>query len=203
MTFDPNTLIAPVVGLVAVPLGACVNARATVRAEVKAERDNLGAQFDAMFVAVAQLRDAVDEDRILWSNGMEKVRAGILAGMADVGLAAFIRGADRRQLAAVLGGASWVLSQERIQQKAATSSITPKATAVTQASAPLIQHSDLQVRETAERVMAAAYGYHEAASAAELEAAPHAFGVAVRAAAQPTPGRWRRRRELQPGADAG
>ncbi|MCM1972311.1 hypothetical protein [Streptomyces sp. G1] len=192
MTFDLNSLLGPVVSLLGVPLGAWLHARTTARAEAKAERDSFRTQANSMVVAVAELRAAVDEDHILWSNWKEKVRAGLLAAMTAAGFAAFTHGSDRRQLAAALGGAAWQLSQERNQQKTAASNITPKITAVVQAAAPLLQHADTRVCESTERVMTAVYGYPGTRNPAELEEALHAFGLAVRAAAEPTPNRWRR-----------
>ncbi|MFC3348168.1 hypothetical protein ACFOOM_12190 [Streptomyces echinoruber] len=182
------------------PLGAWLNARTTASAEAKAERDNLGAQFDAMLLAVTQLRAAVDEDRILWSNWREKLSAIALAAMSGAGLAAFIRGSDHRQIAAAMGGASWFLTQERAQQKTASSSITPKIAAVAQAAAPLLRHSDRDVQDATKQLMTAAFRYHEAGPA-ELDTAMDAFGTALRAAMQhpAQPRRAARARRTTPG----
>ncbi|MGP3922281.1 hypothetical protein [Streptomyces sp. 8N616] len=197
MTFDPNALIGVAGTLAAVQLGARMNARATARAEARAERDNLGAQFDAMVLAVAGLRAAVEADRALWRNRLETVRAGTLAAMTGLGPAAFAKGSDWRQIAAAFGGAGWFLAQERNQTKAATASLTPKLAAVAAAAAPLMRHSDVGVREATDRLMSAAFSYHETRSAEQLEATTADFGTAVRAVLYSDSWRpmlpWRRR----------
>ena len=197
MQFDPNALIAPAVGLVAVPLGSWLNARATAKAETKSERDSLGKQFDAMVLAVADLRAAVETDHSLWSNRMETVRAGILASMTGLGVAAFAKDPDWRQLAAGAGGAGWFLAQERNQTKAATASLIPKLAAVAAAAAPLMRHSDVGVREATDHFMTTAFSYHESRNPEGLETASRNFGRAVQAALNPTRRGWApwRRRE--------
>ncbi|MFI1767504.1 hypothetical protein ACH41H_36405 [Streptomyces sp. NPDC020800] len=197
MQFDPNALIAPAVGLVAVPLGSWLNARATAKAEAKAERDSLGKQFDAMVHAVADLRAAVEADHSLWSSRMETVRAGMLASMAGLGVAAFAKGQDWRQLAAGAGGAGWFLAQERHQMKTATASLVPKLAAVAAAAAPLMRHSDTGIRAATDHFMTTAFNYHASRNPQGLAEAARDFGSAVQAALHPTRRRWEpwRRRE--------
>jgi hypothetical protein len=197
VTFDPNAVVGVAGTLIAVPLGAWMNARATARAEAKAERDALGIQFDAMLLAATGLRAAVEEDRMLWSSWQEKMRAAALAAMTGAGAASLTKGSDRRQLAAALGGASWFLAQERTQQKTATSTITLKLAAVANAAAPLLRHSDTGVREATDRFMTAAFAYHETRVAGAFETAAANFGNSVRAVLYPTSRRrlFRSRRE--------
>ncbi|MFF9097578.1 hypothetical protein ACF1AX_31205 [Streptomyces sp. NPDC014802] len=197
MTFDPNALITASIGLAGVPLGAWLTARATARANARAEHDALGKQFDSMVLAVADLRAAVEADQALWSNRWERLRAAALAAMTGLGPAAFTKGSDRRQLAAVLGGAGWFLAQERSQMKTATASLIPKLAAVAAAAAPLLRNSDTGVRDATDRLMTTIYSYHETRNAAELEAAAAGFGNAVRAVLYPTSRArlpWSRRR---------
>lgn len=200
MHIDINALINLVGTLTAVALGAGltarINSRATARAEAKAEHDALGAQFDTMVLAVAELRAAVEADRILWSNWKEELRRIALAGMTGLAPAAFVKGSERRQLAAFAGGAGWFLGQERIRMKDATASLIPKLAAVAAAASPLLRHSDTGVQEATDRFMTAIYSYHESRNATELEAAAHNFGSAVRGVLYPASRRrlaWRRR----------
>ncbi|MCQ4202609.1 hypothetical protein ACH4KC_15490 [Streptomyces griseoaurantiacus] len=198
MSLDLNALLSLVGTLGAVALGAGLNARSAARAEAKGERESLGAQFTSMVLAVTQLRAAVEEDRILWSNWKEHWRATGLAAMTGAGVAAFARGSDKRQFAAIAGGAAWFLTQERTQQKAAASRITPNIAAVGQAAAPLLLHPSSAVQETTERLMAAAYSYHETRNVAGFDDAVAAFGTAVRAEMElPRRRRPFRRRQTQ------
>ncbi|MEU6416040.1 hypothetical protein [Streptomyces spiralis] len=184
--------------LAAVALGAWMTARTTsrttARAEAKAEHDALGAQFEAMVVAVAGLRAAVEADRVLWSNWTEGLRRIVLAGMTGLAPAAFVRGSERRQIAAFAGGAGWFLVQERVRMKAATASVTPKLEAVVAAAAPLMRHPDAGIREATERFRTAVCTYHESQTPEELEAAAADFGSAVRAVLHPPPRRRLSRR---------
>ncbi|MFJ1653505.1 hypothetical protein ACIOC2_19370 [Streptomyces sp. NPDC088337] len=197
MNIDLNAMVSLVGTLGAVALGSWLNARATARANARAERDSLGVQFDAMLLAVAELRVAVEADRALWSNRWERVRAGALAAMTGLGPAAFVRGSDQRQIAAAIGGAGWFLAQERTQMKAATVSIVPKLAAVAAAAAPLLRHSNTGVREATDHFMAAIFSYHESRDAAELEARAADFGSAVRAVLDPPSRRRLPRRRRQ------
>lgn len=185
MTFDPNALITATIGLAGVPLGSWLTARATARADAKAEQGALGAQFDAMVHAVADLRAAVEADHSLWSNRMETARAGLLASMAGLGVAAFAKEPNWRQIAAGAGGAAWVLTQERTQVKTATASIVPKLAAVAQAAAPLLRHSNAGIREATDGLMTEVFRYHESRTPRELEAAAGNFGRAVQAELNP------------------
>ncbi|MFJ8348978.1 hypothetical protein ACIQ9J_21980 [Streptomyces sp. NPDC094153] len=189
MNIDLNALVSLVGTLGAVALGSWLTARATARANAKAERDTLGIQFDAMFLAVAELRAAVEADRVLWSNRWERARAALLAAMTGLGPAAFVRGSDQRQIAAILGGAGWFLAQERTQTKAATVSLVPKLAAVAAAAAPLLRHPSTDVQEATDRFMAAIFSYHESRDTTELEARAADFGSAVRAVLDPPPHR--------------
>ncbi|MGW0230914.1 hypothetical protein ACWDWO_21605 [Actinopolymorpha singaporensis] len=191
MNFDLNSLISAVVVLAGVPLGSWLTTRGTARAEARAERGALEAQFNAMVVAAAAVRAAVDADRALWNSRWERVRAGTLAAVIGLGPAAFTRGSDRRQIAAFLGGAGWFLAQERTRMQTATASLIPKLAAVGASGAPLLRHSDARVRESTERFIAAIFSYHEARDASDLEAATAAFSSAVRAVLYSTPHRRR------------
>ncbi|MEU6259146.1 hypothetical protein [Streptomyces sp. NPDC047043] len=189
MNIDVNGLVNVAGTLTAVALGAgltaLTNSRAAARAETKAERDALGAQFDAMLLAVAGLRGAIDADHVLWSNRKEQLRAGALAAVTGLAPAAFVKGSDRRQLAAALGGAGWFLAQERHQMRMASASITPKLEAVVAAAAPLQRHSNSDVCDTTDRLVQAVFTYHESRNQQELEAAAADFGIAVRAVMHP------------------
>ncbi|MGV4984532.1 hypothetical protein ACVB8X_14010 [Streptomyces sp. NRAIS4] len=199
MHIDINSLIATGGTLASVALGAgltaIVNSRATARADAKAEQGALGAQFDAMVHAVADLRAAAEADHSLWSNRMETVRAGILASMAGLGVAAFAKEPDWR-MAAGAGGVAWFLAQERTQVKTATASIVPKLAAVAHAAAPLLRHSNAGIREATDSLMAEVFRYHESRSPRDLETAAGNFGCAVQAVLNPPARRrqlpWRR-----------
>jgi hypothetical protein len=185
VNLDVNALVNLTGTLVAVALGAGLSARytsrAAARAEAKAERDALGTQFEAMVVAAAGLRAAVDADKILRSSWLEGLRTFGLASVTGLAPAAFVRGSDRRQIAAAIGGAGWYLALERERMKTATASIMPKLEAVVAAAAPLMRHSDAGIREATEHFITAAFQYHESRRPEEVEAAAADFGTAVRA----------------------
>ncbi|MEU9245854.1 hypothetical protein [Streptomyces sp. NPDC048385] len=201
MDIDLNDLLNVATTLGAVALGAWLTAltssRAATRADVKAEHDALGGQFDAMLIAVAGLRAAVEADHTLWSNWKEQLRTVALSAVTGLAPGAFVKGSDRRQIAAVVGGAGWFLALERHQSRTASAGLMPKLTAVAAAAAPLLRHSNREVREATERLMNAVFGYHESRKPQELEAAMADFGTAVRAVLNPAaPARrrlpWRR-----------
>ncbi|MGW5326800.1 hypothetical protein [Streptomyces sp. NPDC004014] len=200
MNLDVNAIVNLVGTLGAVTLGASVSARytsrAATRAEEKAERDALGTQFEAMVVAVAGLRVAVDADKVLRSSWLEGLRTFALANVTGLAPAAFIRGSERRQIAAAIGGAGWYLALERERMKTATASVVPKLEAVVAAAAPLMRHPEETVREATDHLREAVFTYHESKNAEQLEAASYEFGVAIRAVLHPTSRRrlpWRRR----------
>ncbi|MEU1406812.1 hypothetical protein ABZ471_31460 [Streptomyces sp. NPDC005728] len=199
MHIDINALINTAGTLAAVALGAGltarINSRATARAEAKAECDALGAQFDAMLLAVAGLRAAVEADHVLWSGWKEQARTFLLATVTGLAPAAFVRGSDRREIAAALGGAGWFLAHERHQSRTASASITPKLEA---AAAPLQRHPSAEVVEATDRLVTAVFSYHETRDPRQLEAAAAGFGTAVRAVLHPPTRRrlpWRRREQ--------
>ena len=194
MAIDPNALLTAALGLAGVPLGSWLTSRGTARADASAEREALGAQFEAMVLAVAELRAAAEADHVLWSNPWETVRVILLASMTALGPAAFAKETDHRQLAAGLGAAGWFLARERSQAKAATASFVPRLAAVAAAAAPLMRHPDAGIREGAEHFMAAVFSYHESRNATALEVAAADFGSAVRAVLYPAPRRLLRRR---------
>lgn len=200
MNVDVNALLNLAGALAAVALGAgltaLASARAAARAEAKAEQAVLGANFEAMVVAVAGLRAAVEADGMLWSSWKEGLRTFALASVTGLAPAAFVRGSERRQIAAALGGAGWFLAQERVRMKTATASIMPKLEAVVAAAAPLMRHSDAEIREATEHFRTAAFQYHESRRTEELESAAADFGSAVRTVLYPPVRRrlpWRRR----------
>ncbi|MGI5135844.1 hypothetical protein [Streptomyces sp. CA-106110] len=195
MNIDVNGLINLAGTLGAVALGAWLTARTTSRAEAKAEQDTLGRQFEAMVVAVAGLRAAIDADKVLRSSWLEWLRTFALASVTGLAPAAFVRGSDRRQIAAAIGGAGWYLALERERMKTATASLVPKLEAVVAAAAPLMRHSDPGIREATEHFRTAAFQYHESRRPEEFEAAAANFGTAVRAILYPPARRrlpWRR-----------
>ncbi|MFE5400509.1 hypothetical protein ACFQ9Z_03735 [Streptomyces sp. NPDC056580] len=199
MHIDVNTLITTGGTLASVALGAgltaLVNSRVTANTEAKQERDNLGAQFDAMLVAVAGLRAVVEADRVLWSNWKEQGRTFLLAAVTGLAPASFVRGSDRREIAAALGGAGWFLAHERHQSRTASAGITPKLEAVVAAAAPLQRHPSREVVTATDTLMTTVFNYHEARNPQQLEAAAADFGVAVRAVLHASPRRrlpWRR-----------
>lgn len=194
MTLDPSALIGVAGTLAAIPLTGWVTIRITARTEAKAERDALGAQFDAMLLAVAGLRAAIETDHVLWSNWKEQFRTLALASVTGLAPASFVKGSDRRQIAAALGGAGWFLAHERHQMRVASGGITPKLEAVVAAAAPLLRHSDARIRETTDSLVKAAYRYHEKRNPTELEATIADFGEAVRVVLYPTRRRLLRRR---------
>ncbi|WDO09942.1 hypothetical protein ME763_32145 [Streptomyces murinus] len=203
MNLDVNSLVNLAATLGAVALGSWLTARTTARADAKAEQGALGAQFDAMVHAVADLRAAVDANRSLWSNPMETARAGVLATMAALGVAAFAKEPNWHKAAAGAGGAAWILAQERAQVKTATASIVPKLAAVAHAAAPLLRHSNVGIREATDGLMASVFRYQASDGAQEVETAAENFGRAVQAVLNPAPQRrpWQRgdrRRNLAP-----
>jgi len=189
VNIDVNGLINLAGALGAVALGSMLTSRATARAAAraddKAERDDLGKQFDAMLIAVAGLRAAIEADHVLWSNWKEQLRTGALAAVTGLAPASFTKGSDRRQIAAALGGAGWFLAHERHQSRLASASITPKLEAVAAAAAPLQRHSSPNVVEATDRLMTAVFRYHDSQDPQELETAAADFGAAVRAALYP------------------
>lgn len=200
VNLDVNALVNLVGTLSAVALGAWLSARytsrAAARAEEKAERDTLGTQFEAMVVAVAGLRAAIDADKVLRSSWLEGLRTFALASVTGLAPAAFVRGSEQRQIAAAIGGAGWYLALERERMKTATASLVPKLEAVVAAAAPLMRHPNETVRETTERFREAVFAYHESKNAEQLEAASYEFGAAIRAVLHPTTRHrlpWRRR----------
>lgn len=197
---DVNSLISIGGTLASVALGsgltARINSSVAARAEAKQERDNLGVQFDAMLVAVAGLRAAVEADHVLWSGWKEQARTFLLAAVTGLAPAAFAKGSDRREIAAALGGAGWFLAHERHQSRTASASITPKLEAVVAAAAPLQRHPSNQVIQATDTLMAAVFSYHESRDPRQLEAAAADLGTAVRTVLHPPARRhlpWGRR----------
>lgn len=131
-----------------------------------------------------------------WPAIRHDLRTFGLASVTGLAPAAFVRGSDRRQIAAAIGGAGWYLALERERMKTATASIMPMLEAVVAAAAPLMRHSDAGIREATEHFMSAAFQYHESRRPEEVEAAAADFGTAVRAVLY-SPARrrlsWRRR----------
>ncbi|UXY24955.1 hypothetical protein N8I84_41710 (plasmid) [Streptomyces cynarae] len=174
---------------------ARINSSAAARADAKAERDALGAQFDAMLLAVAGLRAAIEADHVLWRGWKEQARTFLLAAVTGLAPASFVRGSDRREIAAALGGAGWFLAHERHQSRTASAGITPKLEAVVAAAAPLQRHPSREVVAATDRLLTAVFSYHESRDPQHLEAAAADFGNAVRGELHPVPRRrlWRRR----------
>ncbi|MFF4364369.1 hypothetical protein [Streptomyces sp. NPDC001604] len=202
MHIDINSLIATGGTLASVALGAgltaIVNSRAAARTEAKQDRDTLGAQFDAMVLAVAGLRAAIEADHVLWSGWKEQARTFLLAAVTGLAPAAFVRGSDRREIAAALGGAGWFLAHERHQSRTASAGMTPKLEAVVEAAAPLQRHPSREVVDATDRLVTTAFRYHESRDPQHLEAAAADFGTAVRAVLHPAPRqRLARRRRNQ------
>ncbi|MEU8977613.1 hypothetical protein [Streptomyces sp. NPDC048309] len=199
MDIDVNSLISIGGTLASVALGAGltarINARATARAEDKQDRDKLGAEFDAMLLAVAGLRAAVEADHVLWSGWKEQARTFFLAGVTGLAPAAFVKGSDRREIAAALGGAGWFLAHERHQSRKASAGMTPKLEAVVAAAAALQRHPSSEVVDATDRLVTVVFRYHESRNPQELEEAAADFGRAVRTVLYPIPRRrlpWRR-----------
>ncbi|QEV69525.1 hypothetical protein CP983_24665 [Streptomyces chartreusis] len=195
---DVNSLINIGGTLASVALGAgltaSINSRVAARTEAKQDRDTLGAQFDAMVLAVAGLRAAVEADHVLWSGWKEQARTFLLAAVTGLAPAAFVNGSDRREVAAALGGAGWFLAHERHQSRAASAGITPKLEAVVAAAAPLQRHPSSEVVDAADRLVAAAFSYHESRAPQYLDSAAADFGNAVRSVLNPVPRRRLSRR---------
>ncbi|MFE6177870.1 hypothetical protein [Streptomyces sp. NPDC056464] len=198
MHIDVNSLINIGGTLASVALGAgltaSINSRVAARTEAKQDRDTLGAQFDAMVLAVAGFRAAVEADHVLWSGWKEQARTFLLAAVTGLAPAAFVNGSDRREVAAALGGAGWFLAHERHQSRAASAGITPKLEAVIAAAAPLQRHPSSEVVDAADRLVAAAFSYHESRDPQHLDSAAADFGNAVRSVLNPAPRRRLSRR---------
>ncbi|MFG2573256.1 hypothetical protein [Streptomyces sp. NPDC048481] len=198
MHIDVNSLINIGGTLASVALGAgltaAINSRVAARTEAKQDRDTLGAQFDALVLAVAGLRAAVEADHVLWSGWKEQARTFLLATVTGLAPAAFVKGSDRREVAAALGGAGWFLAYERHQSRMATAGITPKLEAVIAAAAPLGRHPSSAVVDASDRLVAAAFSYHESRDSQHFDSAVADFGNAVRAVLHPAPQRRLSRR---------
>ncbi|MFJ9197887.1 hypothetical protein [Streptomyces flaveolus] len=177
-------------------LTAGINSRVAARTEARQDRETLGAQFDAMVLAVAGLRAAIEADHVLWSGWKEQARTFVLAAVTGLAPAAFVTGSDRREVAAALGGAGWFLAHERHQSRAASAGITPKLEAVIAAAAPLQRHPSSDVVDATDRLVAATFSYHASRDSRHLDSAAADFGNAVRAVLHPAPRRRlpRRRR---------
>ncbi|WP_432029917.1 hypothetical protein [Streptomyces sp. 1222.5] len=193
MHIDINSLIATGGTLTSVVVGAGltarVNSRAAARAEAKQDRDSLGNQFDAMLLAVAGLRAAIEADHVLWSGWKEQARTFLLAAVTGLAPASFVKGSDRRELAALLGGAGWFLAHERHQSRTASAGMTPKLEAVIAAAAPLQRHPKRAIVDATDRLVTAVYAYHQSRDPQSLEAAAADFGNEVRTVLHPTPQR--------------
>ncbi|MFJ5059714.1 hypothetical protein ACIP96_09815 [Streptomyces nigra] len=184
MHIDVNSLISIGGTLASVALGAgltaIINSRVAARTEAKQDREALGAQFDAMVLAVAGLRAAIEADHVLWSGWKEQARTFLLAAVTGLAPAAFVKGSDRREVAAALGGAGWFLAHERHQSRTASAGIATKLEAVIAAATPLQRHPSSEVVDAADRLVTAAFNYHESRDSQHLDSAAADFGNAVR-----------------------
>jgi hypothetical protein len=184
-----DQLIAAGLALVGAALVALLTWWLTEHSQRKAEAEKeravaaalLGAQSDALLLAVIDLQAAATANRIFWEGPAERARSFLLALMAAVG--GYARsdpeGPDWRRFGAAFGEVGSVLGRDRIATKTALSSVKVELGRLAAAAVPLMRHPDARIRTATAQVMEAAtsrVGDTEAINTAMGE-----FGAAVRA----------------------
>lgn len=142
----------------------------------------LGAQADALILAVAELQAAAMTNRIFWEGPAERARSLVLALMAAAG--GYARsdpdGPEWRRIGAAFGEVGRVLGSDRIATKTAVSTVKVELGRLVATAVPLMRHPDGRVRTATEHVIDAA-AKTQSRDQAAITMAMHEFGAAVRA----------------------
>lgn len=182
-----DQLIAAGLALVGAALVALLTWWLTEHSRNKAEAEKeravaaalLGAQSDALLLAVIDLQAATTVTRTFWEGPAERARTFLLALMAAAG--GFARsnpdGPDWRRFAAAFSEAGSVLGRDRIAAKTAISSMKVELGRLAAAAVPLMRHPDARIRTATEQVMEAATS--GSGDTAAINTAMREFGAAV------------------------
>ncbi|MFH8294942.1 hypothetical protein [Streptomyces sp. NPDC018059] len=186
MAIKLDVLVGAGTTLLAVPLTWWLSTATTARANAAAERAQVRDQADALLVAVAEVKAVAITNHQTTESRRQRIATHGLAQMAFWGGVARTQGSGWRRVGGGGGELARWLAQERHEERRNLTGLPPVMTRIYATAAPLLRHPDPQVIATTSTLLDAV---SELSDEARLEAALHAFGQVVQAAAAtpPTP----------------